>query len=273
MTAGNSLSENECFSRRKWTSTTLSSASGEADGEDRPRDVDGLRRGRQVRGAASGRAAERMPDPASEAPDPRRRPGSPRAARRIGSVGGGAGQLTRIGWLDPLGFDPPDIETSRGSSPSGHPVDASAHLAVERSVRVEVLTKVTGPRSLLTNPRIGYRGSGTGRRRGWTRPRASLQRPPSRTASSRHEPAAHDRREDLGRPRRRPGAGRAGGPRGRPPPRPRGHLAAGVHGASRPRPAGPPPGADRRHRGPLDPDPLRAPCRWPTRWPRPRSTS
>ena len=30
MTAGNSLSENECFSRRKWTSTTLSSAAKNA---------------------------------------------------------------------------------------------------------------------------------------------------------------------------------------------------------------------------------------------------
>ena len=30
MTAGISLSENECFSRRKWTSTTLSSAATNA---------------------------------------------------------------------------------------------------------------------------------------------------------------------------------------------------------------------------------------------------
>ena len=39
---------------------------------------------------------------------------------------------------------------------------------------------------------------------------------------------AHHRREDLDRPRRDPGPGRAGGPRGRPPPRPRGHQPAGV---------------------------------------------
>ena len=96
----------------------------------------------------------------------------------------------------------------------------------------------------------------------------------SRTGEpSRHEPAAHDRREDLGRPRRRPGAGRAGRPRGRPPPRPRGHVAAGVLGPSRPRPrasatrSGPSPPPTTRSR------PIRAACRWPTRWPRPRSTS
>jgi hypothetical protein len=36
---------------------------------------------------------------------------------------------------------------------------------------------------------------------------------------ARHEPTPHDRREDLGRPRRQPGARCAGGSRGRSPPR------------------------------------------------------
>ena len=39
-TAGNSLSENEWVSRRKWTSTTLSSATANASRDDRPRELD-----------------------------------------------------------------------------------------------------------------------------------------------------------------------------------------------------------------------------------------
>ena len=49
-------------------------------------------------------------------------------------------------------------------------------------------------------------------------------------------------------------AGRAGRPRRRPAPRPRGHQPAGVHRAARARARRPPPGQDRRDRGPLDAD-------------------
>ena len=51
MTAGNSLSENEWVSRRKWTSMTLSSASEEGEREDRPRDVHEDRRTGTARSA------------------------------------------------------------------------------------------------------------------------------------------------------------------------------------------------------------------------------
>ena len=57
MTAGNSLSENEWVSRRKWTSTTLSSAPGEGEREERPRQVDGTAGPGARRGAPGGRDA------------------------------------------------------------------------------------------------------------------------------------------------------------------------------------------------------------------------
>ena len=43
MTAGTSLSENECVSRRKWTRMTFVSASEAGEREHRPRDVDRTR--------------------------------------------------------------------------------------------------------------------------------------------------------------------------------------------------------------------------------------
>ena len=48
MTTGTSLSENECFSRRKWTSTTLSSRDDERDRNEPPRE-DEAGRGRRMR--------------------------------------------------------------------------------------------------------------------------------------------------------------------------------------------------------------------------------
>ena len=85
--------------------------------------------------------------------------------------------------------------------------------------------------------------------------------------------AAHHRREDLGRPRRHAGPGRARRPRGRPPPRPRGDQPAGLLRSSRPRAQRASPGPDRRHGGPLHPDDDRAACRSSTRWPPRRSAS
>ena len=88
-----------------------------------------------------------------------------------------------------------------------------------------------------------------------------------------HDRTAHHRRQDLGRPRRRPGPGRPGRPRGRPPPRPRGDLARrrspafaqrGLRSAARARPSRRRTTRSRRRR---------AACRCSTRRPPPRSAS
>ena len=77
---------------------------------------------------------------------------------------------------------------------------------------------------------------------------------PGPLVRSRHEHTAHDRRQDLDRPRRHPGPRFPGRPGRGPAPRPRGDQPAGLHRAPRARPQGAPSGPDGGDRGPLHPD-------------------
>ena len=260
-TAGISLSENECVSRRKWTRMTFVSTARKADREQRPRNGERARHrperaGRRRRRRCSARQARAAVNSQTRAADGRtcRRPIATTNRRHRDGTGSVPGLLDGgvwAGWASPAGV-------SRGGD-------------------VRLLVVLQRARGIRRPPKVPIGVVPPGLEEADLSSEGPLLPSPLHPAPasepSRHDPTPHDRREDLGRPRRQPGPGRAGRPRRRPAPRPRGHLAAGVLRAPRPRPrrSATPSGPSRRPT--TRSRPTRAACRWPTRWPRPRSIS
>ena len=186
-------------------------------------------------------------------------PDGRRAPRRTGAIVTGRARFRGCwraesgqGWASPAGV-------SRGG-------DVRLLVVLQRARGIPAPAKSTSGRS--TTGALGERGPRV------RKASATLSSPSAPTSEpSRHDPTAHDRREDLGRPRRQPGPGRTGGPRRRPPSRPRGHLAPGVFRAPRPRPRRSATRSGPSRRRTTRSRPTRGACRWPTRWPRPRSIS